>query len=723
MKSYLFRCVSLALVVGCSGGQLAGSDPSSNDGEAGPSLRPQGPKPPADAIDASCETALSGDYEASLPVPAIVVVEGDDRSARFQFGGDLRTDLDRTRDFEGFRVCWGPSTKDLRRGAIFANRVGQIFNLDNGEPLVAVLQTVDKHGNVSAPSEPVEFSASDERVKRMRREMTGFFDDFNASEGPLDELKWNVAFSACNDPTASHTYINKRSHAVSVLGNHTHMPGSIAGCDRDQNVARPRAVFDFKGREGRITFDFDGAPGVRSTWYVDVFPYESEADILDVTGHVSFSPGHGHPGRFLRFSQGGNSLKIHQLDRTGNPVHTVESDFAAAFPNVQLDSGGVMRHWELRVAKNYAAIYIDGVLVVENKDVDLDFERGIVHWSQFGYNPIKIGMPWHTFNWDNFGFDGPASKTVTHNYKTAFDRSDLFEARGNEPVTWSVEIPDSLEGAKSARLFYSIQTPNYTWADTDQFTVNGQAVPIPEPTSEAGTWEEGILAEAYPIYSTSVELPLAALQTGKNEFVFSTTASVFLNPHVEVYFDPGSAPKYTQPAAYLENPAVPALEPLGPDHYFRTINGEAMRLNSDGPYDILGGGEENPDAPLTIASPLSGMITLQVGIRSTRQVQMFARNLGVERAELLIDGEVHSTVQTNAKVAAPGADDGLFEWNQPHEGGVEFQFDASALGSGAHTLEVVTYDSEGNRGRPYIDLKGALGKTKEEQAVLHFEVP
>src|SRR5262249_40068655 len=153
-----------------------------------------------------------------------------------------------------------------------------------------------------------------------------------------------------------------------------------------QVIARPRAIFDFTNREGVIAFDFDGMGGGRETWYVDVFPSESPNDIVDITAHVSFDPGPGVPGRFLRFSQSGDSVIIHHHDKHGTrvPATPEKVDFVYEHPKSHL-TPGVMRHWELHVAQDHAWISIDGQKVHEVDNLGLDFSRGYVEWAQFGY--------------------------------------------------------------------------------------------------------------------------------------------------------------------------------------------------------------------------------------------------------------------------------------------------------------------------------------------------
>jgi len=654
---------------------------------------------------------FDGDYLGSLPVPRDIVVVGDDNSARLRWGNSLQRE---SAAVEGYRVCFGKSQNNLQYGALFTQRIGTLFNLKNNETLVGVIQSVNKYGEVSAPSNVFEIRANPTRVNQLAASMTGFFDDFNKPAGALDEKKWNVAFSACVDPAASYTYIGNSYHAVSVLGNASYLPGAEHGCDRGQNIARPRAIFDFTQRTGKIVFDFDGSQGNRSTWYVDVFPYESDADIIDITGHVTFDPGHGHPGRFLRFSQADNVLMIHQLATDGNPIAVAKYDFQWDFPDEVFLPGQVMRHMVLEVSKSRAAIYIDGKLILENKNINLDFEKATVHWSQFGYNPTKVGYPWHAFRWDNFGFDGPSRPLVVNNYKTSFNRTDILAAETGK--VWRVNIPDSLESAISARYFYTIQmrTQWYQWRASDKFIINGQTFALPEPTSTAGTWQDGILGQIYPPYSGSIEIPLDLLNQGINEFRFDTYNTTVLNQHVEIRFaNEQSRASYTPPTQIITASPVPALTKLGPSVQLVSLNRQAAPIRANDP--------PRNGYELELTQTLSGTVEFGVYADNIRPLAMGGPNLGVAYIDMLVDGEVVGRVNTSTSSPAPATADGAATW--PYTCcGVPITLDTTSLSNGDHELVFVAYDSEGNKGRPGYWMPGSDGSSDNETGAIRFRV-
>src|SRR5262249_22172163 len=158
-----------------------------------------------------------------------------------------------------------------------------------------------------------------------------------------------------------------------------------------------------------ISFDFDGSFGGRESWYVDVFPSDTPDDVVDITSHVTFGPGAGHPGRFLRFAQQLGAVMISHFDVNGDYVGNISlaNQVFDGVADTQL-AAGALKHWELHVTQDHAAIFIGGqkvydVVWADHGVAGLDFSRGYVEWALFGYNPIKEGLGWVQFRFDNFG--------------------------------------------------------------------------------------------------------------------------------------------------------------------------------------------------------------------------------------------------------------------------------------------------------------------------------
>jgi len=715
---------ALFAVAGCNG-TVSATTPSSGTGGSGPRKPPPGEVNPADtSIDASCANVLTGPYDDKLSVPKVRKVESDDYNARIDWGAD--TELDS--GVMGYRLCWGPADGAATHGALFSQKIGQIFGVKNGVNYVAYVQAVDSFGHVSRPTPPVAFSGDPSRVDALHARMTGFFDDFN-QPGALDELRWNIAYSGCNEPSASAMYVTPELHGVSVGGTHSYLPGDVTTpendrCDRVQVIARPRAIFDFTNREGVIAFDFDGSFGLRESWYIDVFPYDSPADLVDITSHVTFSPGPGTPGRFLRFSQSiGNNLIIHHYDKNGDPLPTdpPQHDFGFTNPNVRLKNG-VMRHWELHITKDRASVVIDGEKVYEIGNLNLDFTRGYVEWAQFGYNPPKEGLPWVQLRLDNFGFDGPRQADVeTHNYKSSFNAVDarylgVNPEIGVTPQTGpvSVPIPDSVANAKAARLMFTIQNGNYQWATSDSVLINGKSVPMPkpQPNNANSTYQMPPLPVPGPWwpYQQVMSIDSSLLVKGANAFDFRAASSKLLNFHLEIDFDPANAPPFTQPTAYLPQNPIPPFVAIGPTARYVYVDDNKRPIASDDVGSPVQTVYIGTDGSPGTAQVLHGISKIGIDVDNERPVTCSGHNLGVSKVELEVDGKVVQSIDTAIVSPAPGSH-------------VEFQLDTTTLSTGDHTMYVRAYDSGGLRGRPYYDKgTGTNGAPPNLEPPLHFKV-
>lgn len=671
-----------------------GSSGKSSNKTFTPNGPPPGPiaAPEPTSLDATCANVMTGPYEPadSLKVPTNVMVEEDDNSVRLSWNGPTAQNPEQFGlNVEGYRVCWGRADQGFTNGALFNRNIGTLFGVANGIEHVAVIQAVDYQGRVSAPSEVVRFKGDPSRVNMLRQQMTAFFDDFNTPDGALDELKWNTAFTGV-DPLAAYTHVSQYKAAM-YIGNHTQMENSVLHGGRGQSLVRPRAIFDFQGREGRIVFDMPGTFSPRVTWYLDILPYEKEEDISDMTGHATFDPGPGHPGRFLRFSQSGSIFRIHQHDAQGNPIHLLETDRAPLGMHMP------MRHVELRVSKNRAAVYIDGELILENEDIELDFERGVVQMSLFAYNIIKIHQRWARMDFDNFGFDGPPPTVVTHNYKTSFNYTDQINSDYYGETTWEQPIPDPIDNARSIRFFYTVNKHQYYWGHPpefdpgDRFVINGQTFPFPEPVSDTGLrWEDGWLGNDDQPFSTSFELPPGLLNSGPgavNTFTLLCNKCAIENPHVEVYFDRGTEPSFTQPTGYLAQSPIPKFDKLGPFAEIAAINGDKIYPAS-----------ATEDGLVNYEKPLSGTVTFNLRAMAYDQILGTGRNLGISRVELLVDGVPVVGVDTDAAVAAPEIDDGPVVDYQPHTTRLNVELDTTQYPNGEHRLEVRAYDSAGTVG-------------------------
>ena len=336
----------------------------------------------------------------------------------------------------GYRVTWWPvhRPQDVQH-KLTALRRTQIQPLGNGVPYAVRVQGVDGMGHlVGGPAQGIVHGGSDARVRTLRAQLTGFFDDFNRPAGLPEERKWNTTFSKINDPALQAFFINHQFHSHTLVGT----PATGYG-DRGQTVHRVRNALQLgPGETRRIVFDLDGVGyGGRTVWYLDLLSAP-----VDITSHFAISGGAGfpgHPSPGLRFKLLGQELSLWSLTTDGEQILIVKQpsidwDGFQTFPNVR-------RAFEILVSENNVRVTLDGGVVLDSPLGFGALAPGsyTVHWTAFGYNTMKVNLPYMLLHWDNFGFDGPAPSTVVHNYRSqvrghglcAF--TELLPAGGQHP--------------------------------------------------------------------------------------------------------------------------------------------------------------------------------------------------------------------------------------------------------------------------------------------------
>lgn len=561
--------------------------------------------------------SAAGTVVATLPVPTGLAAEADDNNAILTWnGGPLRPDQTEAAGVQGYKVSWGLTGQPLSNVQLTTYHILQLQPLINGQQYQVQVQSMDNLGNLSAPSAILNFTGSSARVDALRSRMTAFFDDFNRPAGAPDELKWNVAYSTCNDPKYSAFFINSQFHAHSML--------TATNCDRGQAVSRPRQVFDFTGRTGTIAFDFDGERR-RDQWYLDLSP-----KFIDIGGQVNIEATNypSDPGNVLRFHQNDNVVEILYIDSAGMEVSLAKTDWN---PYAPLDWLGlntipnVRRHWEIHLSQSKADITINGKTVL-SAPLNLPFSKAVVHWNEFSYNTRKSNEPFQLGHWDNFGFDGPKSGIETHNYRTAGYGGLDFEEVSGGSTTRTINIPDSLAGEKAERLMFTLQmkTGWYKYDPNDRVVINGKSFPIPQPKGVVSDPQQ--LVSAINPFSVVMDLPVGTLKTGTNTLQFFFASSGLNDVHTEIDFTAGAAPTYTQPAQVNALVTVPNLPDVGPGALFEKLNDTTVDLNG-----TVG------EAPAAFVYQLTGKVALKVGAHSDISMNATGKNPGIGRVELWLD--------------------------------------------------------------------------------------
>jgi hypothetical protein len=577
---------------------------------------------------------------------------------------------------------------------LVTDRIAQIQPLENGVSYTAQVQALDDYGRASAFSAPINFTPNDARTRALAAQMTGFFDDFNRPAGAIDERKWNTSYSTHNAPDKNGTFINDQFHVHNTLSNYFG-PGMTGG-DGEWVMNRPRAVFDVTGRTGTVAFDFDGTFHERDVWYLDMIPADVNGGRLDAIGHVSAGPIRQHPGDFIRFEETGQILRIYYHDAAGQPHLLAITDWGQYRPldhtPVKLVPN-VRRRMKIMFSQTHAEWFIDDLKVLE-ADYNLSYTRVVPTWLIVSYNTAKQNKEVALFHWDNFGFDGPAPATRTHNYKVALDNSEMMRLTpGN--ATYTLKIPDSLAGATARRMMFVRQnTGPYgsIWSPNDKVTINGTDVRIPPASSATGLTDHQLTNDTTP-FAHVLDIPEGVFITGDNIITVSMQSGGVSNVHAEFDFPAGSAPAYTQPLAVLYPRCAAGLCPPG-----EVMPGmPAMPL----PCPSVGIVRVGESGNLWLSR--DNINGLEFGVRGTVPVEVQADcftsllvtggMFGVERVELLVDGVVALSQRVDAGFPAAYSK-------------IVFNLDTTKLANGVHRLLPRAYGPNGVPARLRYD--GAL---------------
>ena len=591
-----------------------------------------------------------------MPVPHDLKIEQDDHNAILSWNDADSGDANKDPKLPGYRVVWGPATKPTLNVTITDHRVLQLQPLENGQPYVATVQSVDSYGNLSGLSAPISFTGNSSRVDALRKQMTGFFDDFNTAAGAPDELKWNQAYSACNDPAFNSMFVNNQYHV--------HNSVSAKNCDRSQSISRARSTFDFTGRTGIISFDFDGAQR-RDQWYLDLVP-----DMLDITGQVSlFGNDNFAPRNYLRFHQNGQDINIIWVDASGieRSIGTADGTTATMpmwrgndlIPNVR-------RHWRIEVSQTKATVYVNGHAVT-TAPLSMPYSKASLLWNTLSYNTSKSNEPYVTVHWDNFGFDGPASSTDTHNYRVDGFGND-FKSLSASAATYTLNIPDSIAGAKAVRLHYTLQMGKDSWYrydPSDNVVVNGQKLTM----LEGKGWNGDAVTSINP-YSIVQSLPVSAFKTGANTITFSCQSCGVLNIHAEFDFAKGTAPAYTQPG---ELPLPSDAGTVGPAATFVKIGAQEIAIH---------GNIDEADAKKVYS--VGGSVPVVIAANGEIELNATGKNTGIVRVEMFLD---RKTIWRQDIKNAPSLK-------------LTYDLDTLRIPNGRHELFFVAYGSSGQASIP-----------------------
>jgi Bacterial Ig domain/Fibronectin type III domain len=688
--------------------------------------------------------------DSTLPNPTNVKVYGDDRVATVTWAAPSNAGA---KNIVGYYVTWGAQggsvTYTNARQTTY--EITQIQPLVNGTAYNVKVQSVqgsttqvptpDSWNGGTAPEARANGSVSSgvtatvtpssSRVDALRTQMTGFFDDFNTPSGAMDELKWNTAAAGCSRPGSVGAFLNNQFHV------HSQVRSSLDPyCDRASVVSRARPTFDISGRTeadpGVIVGDFDGTSmeSGRDTWYIDLVPLNVRANgaPLDITSHADSGDTAASDPSMIRISQNRTSVSLsytgkdkvphyfdtykvcpdfkNDLDFNGWCSGAVASTAAGEWPVVPGSSGpttyfptpNVRFHWRVEVSSTQVKVFLNGVRILQGA-MPTDFvstTKYSVQSNLFSYNTGKDAPnereQTSIIHWDNFGFNGPASSTVVHNYIEG-------SATGTLPVigtgtitnpiaennrTTKINIPDPINSPAQARLMYTLQDlgdQDYTWKSSDTISVNGHNYPVPEPMTieQAPHLTGDNVASKYIPYAESIVINAADLKQGSNDVTFTLDNSVdMLNVHVELEYTKGSEPAYTSPTTiYGAATLLAAIQPtmLAHDSYLFVEQDMGLPsgvIDSTTPVPPPPTGDTTPPTIVLNAPADNTIVTSGASVSASAGA---SDNVGVTKVEFYIGNTLKAT-----DTASP--------------------YDASlataGLAPGTYSIKATAYDAAGN---------------------------
>ncbi|MEO8911431.1 MAG: Ig-like domain-containing protein, partial [Candidatus Saccharimonas sp.] len=711
--------------------------------------------------------------DSSLPNPTNVRTYGDDRVATVTWSAPANAD---SKNIVGYYITWGSQSGGTYTNAKQSTHViTQIQPLTNGVTYNVKVQSVqgntvqvptpDAWGGGSAPEARANgkvssgtvatVTSSSARVDSLRAQMTGFFDDFNAPAGAMDELKWNTATTGCAGFGETGAFLNNQFH------DHTQVrtPTEDRYCDRSSNVARVRPTFDISGKTesnpGVIVGDFDGAfmQSGRDTWYIDLVPLAARKNNipLDITSHAdAFDTATADPA-MIRMTQNRSSVS---LNYTGNDKRPHQFDTYQICPDFKqdLDFNGwcgklpapssdeypivdqitstsvdnfptpnVRYHWRIEISPAKVKVFLNGYRILEGA-TPADFvnvTKYSVQSNLFSYNTGKDAADekeqTSLLHWDNFGFNGPAPTTVVHNYidgaQTGTTPIIGTGPKINNPISdtnraLKINIPDPIASPSQARLMFTetiIGNGTYVWSPGDSVSVNSHKYAIPNPNTVEQSpviLDSSAIATSYIPFAQGIVLNKADLKQGLNDIVFSSTNGFnAINVHIELEYDKGSEPSYTQPTAIFgASTLLAAIQPtmLAHDNYLfieQDMGLPSGTIDSGTPVGPPPTTGDTTKPTVTLTAPANAT-ALTVGDSFTASASA-SDNVGVTRVEFYIGNTLKAT-----------------DTSSPYSANIS----TTGLSPGTYNITAIAYDANNNQATSNI-------RTIAVSAVVNAQVP
>jgi hypothetical protein len=560
-----------------------------------------------------------------------------------------------------------PSKRKLLKKPV-DNRV-DLQPIENDKAYVARVRSVDRSGKLSewVPF-PAPFTPNRARRDRLAAEFNAFFDDANSptlAGKDLDPEKWELGYNVPSEPTLTDAFANDQNHY-----HHGNAPWKYF--DRSANVARPNVRMWHRwrneaGEENTAYIEMDVTKGYRHILYFDFLPQPQDVyPWLQI-----FNPNASRISRGIRVTMGGEGIEVFEARQAGvEPVSVAKINMRFMTPPHR-QSTNVRQPWRFVLKRTGAKTGSLTIFVGEHENgtpiqrlvaplANLDWEASWLHINNFGYNTPKEGNRRRSvFHWDMVGIKGPNPVNVFRAYyqkiRGAQEIANLpaITSSLTKPLTYEIPVPDApnIANLVKAVLFVSMdfegnKASEYKPNPAAKILFNGTKLSFNPPDQEQRT--------------TLITVPNALIQPANTIQVFADKAYVYnLRLRLEV---PRTKATYKSPCLIFQNCLTHVIGPAGPGAVISAITANGK---------TYGGGATDSGqlSPFTVGPPVSGTVVIEGRVDQIGPVIETGNPAPVDLIELLIDGQVASTISIPVGIG---------------EGKYRFNVDTTKLSNGKH---------------------------------------
>lgn len=464
----------------------------------------------------------------------------------------------------------------------------------------------------------------------------------------------------------------------------------------------PKQPFDFAGRTGTIAFDVsDDNGGTHSSWpeiwvtdkpipapFVHFGNWNNPQNGFAIRFAGSYQPGDGNGGSCP--DDGTHRVFVSSAAIFRNYIAD-DDDIAPATFNLNVlgcvhasqGPNGALNHVEIRVSQNTIDVWMSDAgstalkQVAQITNANLTLTRGLVWLEDSHYNADKGPSPSqrnHTYTWDNFGFDGPAtyrdrsidvldSLTPCHDGTVCLGYRAFGSTQPASVNTLPVDMND-INAATGQRIMFNAYY--FDQPKTFSFTINGHAYSMPWPFPYSSSY--GTSTFSFDINKADLISGPQAIKIWADQNIVISNINIVL---VNVGPVPGGTTEITPPAS-SPTPILPTVSQASPTPTPKPTS-TPIPNNSPTPTTTpLTGDTTSPS--VTLNSPAPGSILTNGSIVTISATA--TDNVKVSRVDYYVGGSTKCSATTTTSQCP---------WTVPVRAGTK-----------SYNISVRAYDKSGN---------------------------